>query len=331
MRLPIIILKIVLLVLLATSETGCGVQSADNINVQTSPGVLEQIVDQARRIPNRTGWFEILKLPNDVYAFWEPGHAEKVNSFLIVGEFKDLVYDTGMGIASLRDAIADVRAAEGLADKPLMVVLSHNHLDHNGGASEFDEIWTVNQPWAMEKLTQGLPGGIDAGFVPYWSQLTPHPGVEPPGNFSPVEHVIAPVSRARIRFLADGDSIDLGNRSFRVIRTYSHSPDGVVLYDANNQVFFGGDTFYGPNYLVTDLVLLADDLEQARNLPVQWHYSSHGAQLVEVMKHGAHLTVVRKIIAGAGQKSTTTFAGVELPLHELDGVTITLGGSLLVY
>lgn len=52
---------------------------------------VEQLADllrNARRIPNSSKWFEIIALPNDVYALWEPGHAEKVNSFLITGTQK---------------------------------------------------------------------------------------------------------------------------------------------------------------------------------------------------------------------------------------------------
>lgn len=321
---------------LALSLSACEAEPAPDSSAQSKAAppdssALKEILDNARRVPNHTGWFEILKLPNDVYALWEPGHTEKVNSFLILGETRDLLYDTGMGIGNIRMAIDDIRAAEQLPERPLMVVLSHNHLDHNGGVSAFQEVWTADDPWAVDKLTEGLPGGPDAGFVPYWSDLAPESGVVPPSSFDPLTHGAAPFPRGGIHFLADGDRIDLGGRVFTVIRTTSHSPDGVVLYDAQSELFFGGDTFYGPDYLVTDLEPLAHDLERVRNLPVQWHYSSHGSQLVEVMKHGAHLAVVREMIAGRGTHDTTRFADLDLPRIELDGVTVTLAGDLLVY
>ena len=290
--------------------------------------VLQEIVDEARRIPNRTGWFEILALPNRVYALWEPGHFDRVNSFFVVGTKQHLLYDTGLGIASIRAAIDDLIREEGLAELPIMVVNSHNHLDHNGGNKEFPEIYTVDDPWARERLTQGLPVGA---FTDYWGQMTGHPGVSVPEDFDPATHATPPYPLDRVRFLADGEVIDLGDRSLRVLRTYSHSPDGIALHDEDNELFFGGDAFYGAKYLVIDLPLLAADLARTQHLAVRWHYSSHGTQLVSAMQHGRHLAVVERMQAGEGDESQGEFAGVSLPVLELDGVQVTLAPDVLVY
>lgn len=292
---------------------------------------IEEIVRSAKRIPNSTGWFEVLRLPNRVYAFWEPGHAEKVNSYLVVGSERDLLYDTGMGIANIRQAIQDMRALEKLPQHDIMVVNSHNHLDHNGGNQAFDAIWTVNEPWALRRLAAGVPAGEASGFVPYWSDLTAHEGVQPPPSFSPETHAIPPYALSQVNFLEDEEAIDLGDRSFTVIRTFSHSPDGVALYGAESAMFFGGDTFYGANYLVTDLSLLATDLQRIQPLNIDWHYASHGAQLVTAMQQGRHLAAVNRLIAGEGEAKTTTFAGLSLPLQEVDGVTVTIAKELLLY
>lgn len=300
---------------------------------------IETILATAKRIPNTTGWFEVLRLPNRVYAFWEPGHMEKVNSYLIIGSERDLLYDTGMGIANIQQAIQDVRAIEKLPQHDVMVVNSHNHLDHNGGNKDFDEIFTVNDPWALRRLQLGVPAGEAGGFITYWSELTPHAGVSPPPSFTPQTHAIQPYPLDQVRFLEDEQTIDLGDRSFKVIRTYSHSPDGIALYSgtsssnstAGDAMFFGGDTFYGGDYLITDLELLASDLERILPLQVDWHYASHGAQLITAMEQGKHLAAVRRMLAGEGDTSTTTFAGLTLPLQSVDGVSVTIAKELLLY
>jgi len=51
-------------------------------------------------------------------------------------------------------------------------------------------------------------------------------------------------------------------KEFQEIHTISHSPDGLALYDNENELLFGGDTFFGPDYLVTQLSPLAEDLER---------------------------------------------------------------------
>jgi glyoxylase-like metal-dependent hydrolase (beta-lactamase superfamily II) len=290
---------------------------------------LEDLLRSARRIPNGTGWFEILRLPNDVYAFWEPGHEEKVNAFLILGSDRDVLYDTGMGIASIGRALEDLRREEGLPDRELMVVNSHNHLDHNGGNTDFDEAWIIDDEWAIRKLTEGIEAG--GMFVEYWSALRSHPGVEAPADFDPRTFHIPPFPRAGIRFLADGDVVDLGNRRFRVIHVVSHSPDGLALYDEDDGILFGGDTFVGDEFLIRDLALLERDLEIVSRLNVEWHYCSHGPQLIEVMRSGFHLSVVRRMTTGERSEGETSFAGWTFPLYELDGVAVILATEFLTY
>jgi glyoxylase-like metal-dependent hydrolase (beta-lactamase superfamily II) len=291
---------------------------------------LATLLRNARRIPNSSGWFEIIKLPNNVYVFWEPGHKEKVNSFLILGKDKDILYDTGMGIASIGKAVQELRQIENFAEHEIMVINSHNHLDHNGSNTDFDQAWIYNNDWAIEKLTHGIPSG-NPGFIYYWNQLTPYDGIQRPADFEPETFSIPPFALENIRFLADGDIIDLGDKKFEVIHTVSHSPDGIALYDRHNQILFGGDTLKGTHYLIMDINLLENDLEKASRLDVKWHYSSHGPQLIEVMQSGVHLAIIKRMISGERNETQTKFAGQPMPLYELDGVTVALAGELLTY
>lgn len=322
-----------LTVILSAMTVACAEteQSTNASAPSVESATVQDLVDTAERIENSTGWFEILKLPNDVYALWEPGHVEKVNSFFVLGSDRDLLYDTGMGIARISQAIDDLRKQENLPTKPIIVVNSHNHLDHNGGNQEFAEIWTVNEPWAIRRLTSGVPGGEEGGFVSYWNQLREHEGVQPPDNFSPDTHAIPPYPEDQIRFLDDNEKVDLGDRQFAVIRTFSHSPDGIALYDSQEKLFFGGDTFYGPEYLITDINLLAADLKRIETLPIEWHYASHGAQLITAMQQGKHLAAVSRMINGEGETGSTTFAGFEIPMQQLDGVAVLVAPELLLY
>ena len=288
---------------------------------------LTELLKTARRIPNASKWFEIISLPNDVYALWEPGHVEKVNSYLIIGTKKDVLYDTGMGIASIGQTIIELRAMLGREHHPLMVINSHNHLDHNGGNSDFDEAWIIQDEWAIQKLT----GGLSEGFTEYWSELTPYEGIEIPENFDPKTFSIPPFPLERIRYLSDGDIVDLGNRQFRVIHSTSHSPDGLALHDETNQLFFGGDTFGGGFYLTRDISLLAQDLERISSLKVRWHYASHGSQLIEAMQEGQRLTIVRRILGGEREEGTLPFAGREFPIYTLDNVQVVLATDFLTY
>ncbi len=55
--------------------------------------------------------------------------------YLIEGEEKAILIDTGEGVGHLRKLV------ESLTDKPLTVLLSHGHVDHAPGAPEFDTVY----------------------------------------------------------------------------------------------------------------------------------------------------------------------------------------------
>ncbi|MGB1101560.1 MAG: alkaline phosphatase family protein, partial [Pontimonas sp.] len=66
---------------------------------------------------------------------WEP-HVDpliRCNIWHVRGRDRDMLIDTGLGIASLRNASQDI------FDKRLMAVATHTHFDHIGGMHEFDE------------------------------------------------------------------------------------------------------------------------------------------------------------------------------------------------
>ncbi len=55
--------------------------------------------------------------------------------YLVEGDEKAALLDSGSGIGSLRACV------DQLTDKPLMVLLTHGHVDHAMGAGEFDEVY----------------------------------------------------------------------------------------------------------------------------------------------------------------------------------------------
>jgi glyoxylase-like metal-dependent hydrolase (beta-lactamase superfamily II) len=68
-----------------------------------------------------------------------------VSMFLVQGDRKALLIDTGMGIGDLKSFI------EQTVTVPYEVVLTHGHCDHAGGASQFDEVYLNPADFALEK------------------------------------------------------------------------------------------------------------------------------------------------------------------------------------
>jgi len=190
------------------------------------------------RVDIRSNWFEVYRIRPDVYAIYEPHQFEEVISYLIVGQRRALLFDTGMGIASIRDAVTQLTAL------PVTVLNSHTHFDHTGGNAEFSDILNEDTPFsrknaegqsniysrdalAAERICGNLPAGVraEAYAIRPWN-----------------------VSRR----VHDGDHVDLGGRDLEILFTPGHTPDSLSLLDGKNGLLFTGDTFYaGPIYLFT--------------------------------------------------------------------------------
>lgn len=80
-------------------------------------------------------WYEIRKGDDTVYAFCEHKHAQWVHSFLILGEKRSVLFDTGLGVCNIEEAIRPSLKT------PLMVVNSHAHFDHIGNNWRFPEVY----------------------------------------------------------------------------------------------------------------------------------------------------------------------------------------------
>ena len=179
------------------------------------------------------GWFEVYRLPGNVYALWEPRQSERVFSYLIVGEKRALLFDSGFGIGQI-DAV--VRKLTAL---PVVVLNSHTHYDHVGGNYAFAEVYGIDSDYTRNS-EKGFPNSKMAASLA-------------PGQFCPPlpegvvqeKYVIRPFHVTKR--VSDGEIIDLGGRTLEVLATPGHTPDAVCLLDRAQRELFTGDTFYPGN------------------------------------------------------------------------------------
>ena len=77
-------------------------------------------------------WFAREAVDADITLLWEAhvSRALRCNIWHLRGRERDLIIDSGMGIASLWDATRD------LIEKPVLAVATHTHFDHIGGHHE---------------------------------------------------------------------------------------------------------------------------------------------------------------------------------------------------
>jgi glyoxylase-like metal-dependent hydrolase (beta-lactamase superfamily II) len=171
-----------------------------------------------------------------VFAIYEPKQFEEVISYLILGEKRALLFDTGLGVGKISATVAR------LTSLPVTVINSHTHFDHVGGNAEFQEIWNRDLPYTRQNMSGESNAYSRDALAP--ERLC---GALPPGTSSK-SYSIRPWKSTHT--LQDGERVNLGGRELEVISAPGHTPDSVVLFDRKNGLLFTGDTFYpGPIYL----------------------------------------------------------------------------------
>lgn len=220
-------------------------------------------------------WFELVEVEPGVHLVAEPGH---VFSWLIHGSERSVLLDTGLGIADIAAAIATVAP-----DASVTVVNSHTHFDHIGGNELFDEVLMHDAgPGLLEHNTQDaeleaydrLVGEVEPLFRSFLELDRQGPFVLSPDQYvrpwpqaaiaSSGWHMHAPQPTG---LLADGDEIDLGDRTLRVIHTPGHCPDHICLHDETAGILFAQDqAYYGPQLIYLPESDVGDYARSARRL-----------------------------------------------------------------
>ncbi|MBD9528769.1 MBL fold metallo-hydrolase [Paracoccus sp. PAR01] len=186
------------------------------------------------RIPARE-WYRLRRVGDDITWIDEPHIHEfyRCNIWHVRGRDRDMLVDSGMGVVSLREWVPLV------SERPLDAVASHTHFDHIGCHHEFD--CRLCHPAEAEILA--APSRASTLADPYvtdeiFTALPPQPYLST---------TYAVRSAPATRLIADGERIDLGDRSFEVIHTPGHSPGGIALWEAATGILISGDIVYdGP-------------------------------------------------------------------------------------
>jgi glyoxylase-like metal-dependent hydrolase (beta-lactamase superfamily II) len=194
-----------------------------------------QAYSKLERVPTADPWFEVYKIRPGIFAIYESHQLEEVISYLILGDDKAVLFDTGMGISNIQAVVA------GLTGLPVSVVNSHTHNDHVGDNWRFSDVYGMDTEFTRSNA-RGSKADAQAELAP--DELC---GALPAG-FDAKAYATKPFHISH--WLHDGDKIELGRRTLQVIGTPGHTPDAISLLDEKNGLLFTGDSFYlGPIYL----------------------------------------------------------------------------------
>lgn len=129
--------------------------------------------------------------------------------YLLIGEEKALLIDTGTGEGNIRKFV------ETITDKTIMVVNTHGHFDHTGGNFWWPEAW-------MKQESVDCARTAFDDYGPEWKAEKDYPDYA-------------------INILEDGQIVDLGGREVEVIAIGAHNEGSLAFLDRKTKSIFVGD------------------------------------------------------------------------------------------
>lgn len=134
--------------------------------------------------------------------------ADTDSFYLVEGEEYAAVIDTGVSPGT---EITPFLCT--LTRKPLILLLTHAHIDHIHHMDEFEKVYMCHDELQMDPdFLRQMMGGKDLDLL-------------------------------GTKHITTGDVIDLGGRALEVFRIPGHTPGSVVFYDAKEDLLFSGDAF----------------------------------------------------------------------------------------
>lgn len=186
------------------------------------------------RLNDRTYWV------TESYGFNSAIPNSYMHLFVIVGDEKVAVIDSGIaGTSGLRGYIEE-KILGGDKSKPIICLLTHNHVDHIGGCMMFDEVYlnpidiAGDLAWNTRVDRRLMDDASDlVAFANYnWDVI----------NYCR-EHYYKPApTAADFRPVNDGDIFDLGGITLQAIHMPGHTAGSTGYYDALNHVAHTGDS-----------------------------------------------------------------------------------------
>jgi glyoxylase-like metal-dependent hydrolase (beta-lactamase superfamily II) len=164
---------------------------------------------------------------------------------------------TGFNVKETFEILSNFKSAEKLE----RLILTHNHVDHTGGAGEVAEEY--NLPIFAHKLDGAALQEGDA-------QTT---GATMFGRDQP---------KLTIQYLEDGGTIDCGDITLQIFHTPGHSPGSISLYEETTKSLFCGDLVFMDGGVGRwdlpggDYKTLVSSVEKVTGLDIDNFYPGHG-------------------------------------------------------
>jgi glyoxylase-like metal-dependent hydrolase (beta-lactamase superfamily II) len=178
-----------------------------------------------------------------------PGSLNHINLWLLEDEGGVAIVDTGLNIPPAREAWEAVFAGPLAGRTVTRVICTHFHPDHLGLAGWLAErfgvrLWMTRGEWLFGRmLTTDVRETPPAEAFAYWraagweEERIAGEAAKGWGRFAAM---VSPIPVAMVR-LQDGDELQIGARTWRVVIGSGHSPEHACLVDETAKLMIAGD------------------------------------------------------------------------------------------
>ena len=265
---------------------------------------------QAMRRPPVATEPKITDCGNGIYNIFMPAG---FNTYLVLGQEKALLVDTGMGVGSLKAVV------DSITSLPVQVLNTHGHPDHAGGNAEFGP--------AMIHPADKATADRMANLAFRRADIARIAGSEHPEMIN----MLQPDSENGFIFIEDGHVIDLGGRRLTVHHTPGHTVGSVCVFDEATGTLFGGDTVQ-PNIGMMSIESAPPDALLAglkKIAPLDVKRVMYGHNMPISVQEGRTLldtaiTLLEGIIAGTAEYTLNERSGAAIKRYSLNGVNVSL-------
>jgi glyoxylase-like metal-dependent hydrolase (beta-lactamase superfamily II) len=235
-------------------------------------------------LPVHEPWFEATQLSPGLFRITEPRCHRwvRANCFLILGRERDILIDSGMGVAPLRPVL------DRLSSRTRLVFTTHAHIDHIGSHPEFADCEILVHPVEADELAR--PGQRGLRFSKRSAEAIASSGMErsdfmieaiPFAGYDLETHQRVPVKSTRL--VSEGDVVETGDREFEVLHLPGHSPGSIALWERSSGSLFSGDAIYDgvivDNLAGSDVELYRATMKRLAQLPVAQVFGGHNAPM----------------------------------------------------
>lgn len=172
------------------------------------------------------------KIDETTWRFEESFFGVPVYMYLLLGEDKALLIDTGYGFTNVPQAIRE------LTSLPLLVINTHGHFDHMHGNHLYPEVMLHPADTEVfvrhndyEQNLQLLREMLKGTVLPGWIFPLLKPIANPAARSYPSRRIALPEQMY----------FELGNRKVTILETPGHTIGSICLLDEKNRWLFCGD------------------------------------------------------------------------------------------